>query len=84
MCAPTMVSSGLLFHIGGWENTGGGKLSSLVVWLIRNPAPDSATQVNRPESSFLTSMMIRDWLLLEITNNLEAAFGVKGLVTCRG
>ena len=65
MIAPTMVSSGLLFHIGGWENTGGGKVSSLVVWLILNPASDSATQVNRPESSFLTSIMIKDWLLLE-------------------
>ena len=74
-----MVSSGLLFHIGGWENTGGGKLSSLVVWLTRNPVPDSATQVNRPESSFLTSMMIRDWLLLELNdiydNKIEENLG---------
>ena len=63
--APTLTSSGWVFQMGGWANTGGGKVRSLVVWPSRRPAADTASHRNLPASSAPTSSMTRDWLLLQ-------------------
>ena len=60
----TLVLAGLLFQMGVCENTGAGKLVRVVVCCNTCPVGDLATHLYWPESVCLTSIMIRDWLLL--------------------
>ena len=64
----TATSEGGLFQMGGWTNTGAGKLSRFVECL-RTSSPRLASQVYVPESKWLTSIMIRDWFWLKISSS---------------